>query len=250
MNPDAGTIRQLAPLTQTVVLRMGAEDRIDFTDEEDWRMSDLVVVEGQSLLSAQNVVSGESVIFDNGMQWQNPIAFGDVNNDGSVSAGAALRIINELSRRDYSDGESGQLFDPASLEFFPGVYFDHNGDGFVTALDALRVINDVGRAANSAAEGEQVVFGLAFATRATAGRPNLVDHEISIVVSQSKLSLVGESGENEALALGDRQANALEFQSADKEEKAFQTAIDELLANDSLLTDWNGGPVREVSTSP
>lgn len=236
---DAGTVRQLAPLTQRVLLRMGAEDSTAFTDEEDWRMSDLVVVEGQSLLSARNVMSGESVVFDNGMQWQNPIEFGDVNNDGSVSAGDALRIINELSRRDYSDGETGQLLDPASLEFFPGVYFDHNGDGFATALDALRVINDVGRAANSAGEGELAVFGWKFATRATAGRANLIDHETSLVVSQSKLNLVGERGANEAMAVAGRQANALESRLADKEEKACQAVIEELLSKYSLLTDWN-----------
>ena len=87
--------------------------------------------------------------------WQNLAQPSDVNNDGNVTAGDALRIINELGRRAFSDADTGELDDPANVSPWPNTYFDQNGDRFATALDALRVINELARQANSpSGEGE------------------------------------------------------------------------------------------------
>ncbi|MGB7327742.1 MAG: GEVED domain-containing protein [Rubripirellula sp.] len=95
-----------------------------------------------------------SVIDENGtslvsvetqLPWQNLVLVSDVNNSGDVSAGDALRIINELGRREFSDRETQDLDVPSTVSVWPDTYFDQNGDGRVTALDALRVINELGR---------------------------------------------------------------------------------------------------------
>ncbi len=71
----------------------------------------------------------------------------------------ALRIINELGRREFSDAVSSQLTGPIDVETWPDAYFDHNGDDRATALDALRVINELARAGNAASsELEQLVM--------------------------------------------------------------------------------------------
>ncbi|TWU58225.1 GEVED domain-containing protein [Rubripirellula reticaptiva] len=77
--------------------------------------------------------------------WQNLVLVSDVNNSGDVSASDALRIINELGRREFSDGVTQDLDDPSTVLVWPDTYFDQNGDGRVTALDALRVINELAR---------------------------------------------------------------------------------------------------------
>ncbi|MCG8653359.1 MAG: dockerin type I domain-containing protein, partial [Pirellulales bacterium] len=83
---------------------------------------------------------------------------GDVNDDGSVTAGDALRVINELARRAFSSENTGQLADPANVSTWPDRYFDQNGDGHATALDALRIINELARLPNSGAGGEAEWF--------------------------------------------------------------------------------------------
>jgi hypothetical protein len=76
-----------------------------------------------------------------------------VNNDGEVTAGDALRVINELGRRAFSDGESEQLNDPRTVADWPDLYYDQNRDDRVSALDALRIINELARVDG---EGEQI----------------------------------------------------------------------------------------------
>jgi Dockerin type I domain len=112
-------------------------------DPANWRMSDPVST-GSFLVTAVTT-SGEKIEAQLPHAWQNLLRAGDVNNDGVVSASDALRIINELGRRDFSDSSTQALLDPLTVSSWPGVYFDHNGDDRVTALDALRVINDLTR---------------------------------------------------------------------------------------------------------
>ena len=72
--------------------------------------------------------------------WQNLVDDTDVNNSGDTTAGDALVVINELSRRRYSD-EDANAKSPADVLPWPGVYFDVSGDDRISALDALQVIN-------------------------------------------------------------------------------------------------------------
>ena len=93
--------------------------------------------------------------------WQNVLLRGDVNNNGNATAGDALIIINELSRRAFSDPQTQWLRDPLEVEDWPALYFDRNGDDKATALDALLVINDLARNGPSLPTGEGEQYKLA-----------------------------------------------------------------------------------------
>ena len=80
--------------------------------------------------------------------WTNPVNHYDVDGaSNGASAVDALRVINELSRR-----ESPVLETINELTDFSGNYYDVSADGLVTALDAIQVINQIARQA--VAEGE------------------------------------------------------------------------------------------------
>lgn len=118
---------------------------IRFTTPESWRMGLAETIGGRLVRSVIRDDDTTGFRIDAPALWQNVIAPGDVDNSGGVTAADALRIINELGRREYSDRDTKQLDDPLSVPVWPNVYFDQNGDGTVTALDALRVINELAR---------------------------------------------------------------------------------------------------------
>jgi hypothetical protein len=154
---DAATVGVLSPTLGTLSIVAEANDTIVVADLEAWRLTEPVTGGGRFLLTADNSIVGgsESIEADLARPWQNFLRSGDINNDGQVSALDALRIINELGRLAFSDGDTSNLADPLTVGSWPGVYFDHNGDDRVTALDALRVINDLVRQTQVAAvEGE------------------------------------------------------------------------------------------------
>jgi len=72
--------------------------------------------------------------------WHNVLSAADVDNEGQVIPLDALRIINELNRRRYSESPAGQLVETLEEGERPP-FFDVNCDRHVTPLDALRVIN-------------------------------------------------------------------------------------------------------------
>ncbi len=155
---DAAAVAALSPQNKTVRVvahRSAAsnDDRLVFTDATDWRMTAPIVTNNKFLQTATNTLSGEKIEADVPHSWQNLINVSDVDNSGDVSAGDALRIINELGRRAFSDSVTQILKDPLTVTPWPGAYFDQNGDDQVTALDALRVIN---RLAIVASRGESI----------------------------------------------------------------------------------------------
>ncbi len=81
---------------------------------------------------------------------QNPDQFGDVNDDGFVTALDALLIINYLSR----SGGPGSI--PVVETDRGPNYYDVSGNQQITAADALRVINEIARQIGGGIEAEQV----------------------------------------------------------------------------------------------
>ena len=121
-----------------------SDERFVMSDVRSWRVASPTIVDQMVRVSATSVESGvETPEAVANYPWQNFLQPGDVNNDGSVTALDALQIVNELTRRQFSDFESNALHSPLRIQFWPGVYFDQNGDGKATALDALRVINEL-----------------------------------------------------------------------------------------------------------
>ena len=131
-------------------------DQVELADPDQWQLGP-TRTEGQIFIRTLRTTNGgpavELVLPD---AWRNIILPSDVNNNGVITAGDALVIINELARSTYSDATTGELVSAASLPQWPGVYYDQNGDGAVSALDALRIINELARASRDGEESEFV----------------------------------------------------------------------------------------------
>ena len=98
----------------------------------------------------------EGILINAISPWQNLVQRTDVDNNGVSTAGDALRVINELRNRLYSQS-SGEAIDPLLLAQWPDKYFDVSGEGFITALDALQIIYRLGAEnASTGGEGERV----------------------------------------------------------------------------------------------
>ena len=73
-----------------------------------------------------------------GPPFQNPAEPLDVNDDGAVSAGDAIRVISHLNRIGL-----GALLPRTS----PAPFLDVNGDDAISAIDVILVVNDLNRRA-------------------------------------------------------------------------------------------------------
>ena len=105
------------------------------------------------VFSSPGYISGSDsfqLLDDEPPAFQNPLDRYDVTGSGTVRASDALRIINEIARRNNG------VLDPEK-EQPAGVYLDVNGDYMVTALDALNVINEL---SNRDADGARIVGSL------------------------------------------------------------------------------------------
>ena len=161
-------------------IQFDSEDMIEFADVGSWSIDLGRVINGRPSILAFVSPDGPDLEMLPESVWQNFLNQSDVNNNGDVTAGDALVIINELARRAFSDGQSSQLATPDSLTQWPGVYFDQNGDGSVTALDALRVINELARITNGSGQSGELVAAPAGRSRAELSRAkfDLVDQAI------------------------------------------------------------------------
>ncbi len=84
--------------------------------------------------------------------YQNPRDRHDVNQDGVVSPGDALRVINAMNL--HGAGRLDALIPGGSQYAPPRSFLDVNGDQFVSPGDVLGVINRLNGARSSGAEGE------------------------------------------------------------------------------------------------
>ncbi len=197
---DASSIASMSPDQRRIGVRVTEGDRIILSPEQPWRLGDPVSRSGSFLITANNAAAGGDAVVevDWPHPWQNWIRSSDVDNDGESTAGDALRIINELASRRYSDRQTQVLADPRTLPLWPGVYFDQNGDDQVSALDALRVINDLARLTtdNGGGEGEWIAASFFVPTRWMIDRadPDDSTDEISDSLSNAgKLTSVNSS---------------------------------------------------------
>ncbi len=140
---DSAAARAMDPSGGGVVITGGPQDHLEIVDGIHWRMAPPKEVAGLFFSLVQ--LPDTFIQTDFSSFWQNLAQASDINNDGEVTAGDALRVVNELARRSFSDSETAELVSPALVSVWPNIYFDQNGDGRATALDALRVINDLAR---------------------------------------------------------------------------------------------------------
>ncbi len=105
--------------------------------------------------------SGATLNLTGPNDFTNPISVFDVNASGDATALDALQVINELSRRRFSEdssGSEGRIRDIGTVNLSEFRFYDVSRDARITALDALRVINQLARQSNAgASEGEFIV---------------------------------------------------------------------------------------------
>jgi hypothetical protein len=238
---DALGIAEMSPAARRVTVSAGEADRIVLKDAQDWRMSDPVTADGVFWVTANNQLAGgsESVQADLPYPWQNFVRPGDINNDGSTTALDALRIINELGQRLYSDATTFDLNDPTGLSEWPGVYFDKSGDGKVTGLDALQVINVLGQQNNrESGEAELAVTRALFAPESKKDESESnVEVRVDTLAIDSVLSVLGFHDDSDTVTISDAQTPAEDVGSVRDE---TSRAVDELLTEDSIFAQLLG----------
>ncbi|MFK8113549.1 MAG: beta strand repeat-containing protein [Rubripirellula sp.] len=228
---DAATVAALSPTDSTINVVGGAGDTVVFNNPTEWRLTDPIVNGNEFIQAATNQLTNEVVRLSLPNAWQNPIETSDVNNNGGVTAGDALVIINELSRRAFSDGTTQDLNNAAGVDPFPGTYYDQNGDGRATALDALRVINRISQLANSGgSDGEEVQALLQHLAASTnSDGSSTLDAPAAIEVVEKLI----DAGSSQT----DRVTPSVE--TADQEQgtevESWANAVDQLLSDDWSL---------------
>ncbi|MEM8912793.1 MAG: GEVED domain-containing protein [Planctomycetota bacterium] len=128
---------------------LGEGDRLQFRDQERWRMGSPISTEDGFRSTAMTVEGSTNVtlVIQTPTPWRNAIDPFDVTNDGQVSGMDTLRIINALNRS--GDSSLAMPTPGESLSFY-----DVNGDNEISAIDALQIINELNRRGGSEAQGE------------------------------------------------------------------------------------------------
>jgi hypothetical protein len=224
---DAATVSSMSPIDKEITIIAGGEDELVVVDAADWLMTHPISINGRFIRTATNQSgSAEIIQVESPSHWQNFLQHGDVNNDGAVTAVDALRIINELGRRTFSDPQTRVLRDAITVLPFPGNYFDHNGDGRASALDALRVINDLARQSlgNTSAAAEQLTTDVGSATSAASRLPVIGGEQPGQAMSQPNVT-EDSGGETADTSTPARRS-------------AFSPASDHVTSARSFASDW------------
>ena len=114
----------------------------------------LTILNSTLYYSASTAAAGREPWAARVYSWNAAYLSVDVDRDGIVAPLDALRVINELNGRTFSNPATGQL--PDDRPNLGGAYwFDVSPDGVVAPLDALNIINWLNNPGGSAAsEGE------------------------------------------------------------------------------------------------
>lgn len=154
---DQAAVDRLSPLTKQLTVRVAQNNAIEIADFVDWRMGAPRQVEGVWYVSSQHTsANGFELLVEPASHWNNILHRSDINNDGQVTAGDALKIINELVARRFSDEADQSVVPISEVTNWPNLFFDQNSDNRITALDALQVINDIVRNNLSGGSGELI----------------------------------------------------------------------------------------------
>ncbi len=210
----------------------GGGDRLVFSDRTDWLMGDAFVAGGRFI---RTVINGDAMVHaDLPFAFQNLAQRHDVSNDGNIQASDALRVINELNARQFSNRATSDTVDPLSLDSLPDLYFDANGDGRITAVDALQIINELTRQAIGGGQPEQFLpFDLA--DIASSAEPIKV-HVALLQDRSGDVSPPRSRARVDSVRLGDSNTPRREATPADPESpEIISDAVDQLLSQEPIL---------------
>ncbi|TWU57052.1 Bacillopeptidase F precursor [Rubripirellula tenax] len=238
---DAAAVARTAPTSRTLVVKADVSDTLEVLEANKWRLTGSEIIDGTFFLTADTTASGgdEYLKVSIARGWQNFLQPADINNDGEVTASDALRIINELGRRQFSDGVSQDLVDPGSVAEFPDVYFDHNGDNRATAIDALRVINQLARQANSDSSPAdlELIPIRELIQRLETTSPRSADDPLAVSTGSDN-GVVGEFGTR--LGNGNPTAEPTGMDNESASSEASEDAVDQLLSDNAFLSSMFG----------
>ncbi len=132
----------------------------------------------------------------------NPINRFDVNAQDDITSLDALLVINELSRRAFSDAgptSQGLIRDVTTVDLGKFWFFDVTRDLRITALDALQVINELSRRSSNSGSAAQEYIPQQVATHNAdeVGTPN-DDPILSLDQTRSKTVWAGKFDRIEA----------------------------------------------------
>jgi hypothetical protein len=233
---NAAIVANLSPNNSTISISGIDGDTVTFADLDDWRVESGIIRDGVFFRVAVNQMTSEIVELDLPAPWQNPLEASDVDASGEVTAGDALRIINELARRAFSDGNSQAMNDPLTVETWPNVYFDQNGDGNATALDALRVIN---RLALVDSEGEQIdaLWAWFVGSEQTQADTNpATDLQTDARGNASAAAKIVDTSNS---MNGGGETDSSTTTSNDGDQDSWQSRVDDLLSSESEIELWS-----------
>jgi len=234
---DRVAVESMSPIAKQIQILGDPLDVVSVSDAKAWRLVEGLESDGRLFVIGQHVVTAEELHVSTGRPWQNYLVRSDVNNDGEVTVLDALRGINELIRRDFSDPVTQQLVDPTSLEAWPGIYFDQDGDGRANASDVLRVINELIRNAVTQNEAEYLpptsreAESIDNTIRQLSSSPS-TDENIAIVEDTDRVFVSTFSFDLKESRQIETEDHA---QRDEKENDSVDQAIDELMQQESFL---------------
>ena len=175
-------VSKLNTVTSGVKIYLSSGDTIIMTDREQWRLTAPELINEEWLIPSHNTSTPSvELLVHSDRLWHNYLVSSDINNDGQVTAGDALRIINELAARRYSSDLDQQVVEVDDVISWPNLLLDQNADNRVTSIDALRVINDLARNRLSNSSGEWIQDTLSVSARGRIvrhrGRPDSFNTE-------------------------------------------------------------------------
>ncbi|MFT5525784.1 MAG: hypothetical protein ACI9HK_003754, partial [Pirellulaceae bacterium] len=139
--------------TQNPTIDVIAESDDQFESNQEWEFVNILVDNDEFF---QVLQSGDAFLRITGYGWTNFLSRLDVDASGKIDPLDVLIVINELNRPRFSV-DTGELFDPTTLEPFPNVFYDVSQDQIISPLDALIIINYLNRQDSAnAAVGESI----------------------------------------------------------------------------------------------
>ncbi|MFK8114760.1 MAG: Ig-like domain-containing protein [Rubripirellula sp.] len=208
-----------------------AGDTVVFDD--GWEFVEAVLANGQLVRRFEQL--GASISLTGPDDFTNPLSEFDVNASGDISSLDALQIINELSRRAFSDGQAnpeGGVRDVTTIDLDLFRFYDVTRDLRITALDALRVINQLGRQPS----GEQIEGELIAPLQATLSETAERDLEQSPVALDATQAV--QAPLDWSVSDSNTEATSIEIEASSGQEAESWTSelIDEAM-KDAFLTD-------------
>lgn len=180
--------------------------------------------------------------------WRNPRHWADTDDNGSITAGDVLVLINDINNK-----QSRSLPVPPPAGQWPPPFLDTDGDDAVTPNDVIRIINDInnngprpvaGAASGEGEGGTMLAAGVdVWAAIPAAELPRDL-HALIANRAGVEESGPGDRGSVAARTVDDRWSSAASGKLAAAEPVARRTSVRDRIHQDRLATDMERDEAR------